>query len=152
VWLDGDATADPAPARRLTVILRNGFVRQAAPAGPPTGQPGTPLGRTLFAGGTPTAVIEVSVSAVSAVVMSAPFIGRRVLDLPAGLRQHLIGRALGRVIAHEIGHEIGGRGHTAGGLMMPGASGVVLIDRHAPAAPPGWIAALRSLPDPSGCR
>jgi hypothetical protein len=153
VWLQPGAVASPADGRLVTIIVRDDLVRHVTPAAAPRSHVGEPLGWTLFADGAPTNTIEVSMSAVTALVRQVSYGGKPVIDLPTGLRRLLIGRALGRVIAHEIGHWIGGRAHAPDGLMRLGLSGEALISQFSPAPPRGWIRAAtsRRLTGPQSC-
>jgi hypothetical protein len=119
----------------VTIIVRRALVRRAESASGRGQGSGHPLGRALFVGLTPANVIEVSFSAVAALVSPETFAGKRVTDLPLDWRRRLLGRALGRVIAHEVGHWLWGVAHTRTGLMRPGLGGHALIALPAPALP-----------------
>jgi hypothetical protein len=144
VWLERGGIVSPADGRTVSILVRDDLVRHSRPSAPPRSPAAQPLAWTLFAEGVPIDLIEVSLSAVTSLVMKSSYAGRRVVDLPSQLREHIVGRALGRVIAHEIGHWFGGPSHTSEGLMMPGVSGDALVDRHSPALSRGWIGAALS--------
>jgi hypothetical protein len=139
VWLEPMAGFDPADGPTVTVILRRDFLPRAGDAAASSPHRSGPLAWSLFIEGVPTDLIEVSLSAVTALVMSASFAGRRMADLPPFWRRRLLGRALGRVLAHEIGHRLGGASHQSDGLMKAGLTGVELVERPIPALPVAWV-------------
>jgi hypothetical protein len=98
------------------------------------------LGWVLFDGDSRRGFVEVSIEAITAVVMEGVLGDKSVLTLPRQTQKHLLGRGLGRVIAHEIGHWRMGRAHTRGGLMKASLSAQDLTDWAAPPLPRPWKA------------
>ena len=98
------------------------------------------LGWVLFDGDNRRGFVEVSIEAITAVVMEGVVGEKSVLTLPRQTQKHLLGRGLGRVIAHEIGHWRMGRAHMPGGLMKASLSAQDLTDWAAPPLPRRWKA------------
>ena len=98
------------------------------------------LGWVLFNGDNTRGFVEVSIEAITAVVMEGVLGEKRVPSLPRQTQNHLLGRGLGRVIAHEIGHWRMGRAHMRQGLMKTSLNAQDLTDWAAPRLPRSWIA------------
>jgi hypothetical protein len=96
------------------------------------------LGWVLFDGDDKRGFVEVSIEAITAVVMEGLFGNKSVLTLPRQTQKNLLGRGLGRVIAHEIGHWRMGRAHMRRGLMKAALNAQDLIDWGAPPLPRQW--------------
>jgi hypothetical protein len=101
---------------------------------------GAPLGRVLFDGDDKRGAVEVSIEAITAIVVEGDLGNKSVLTFPRQTQNHLLGRGLGRVIAHEIGHWRMGRAHMRGGLMKASLNAQDLIDWAAPRLPRQWTA------------
>ena len=102
--------------------------------------PDPALGWLLFDGNDKRGFIEVSLDAITSVVMRGVYRDTPVPDLPRRAQTDLLGRGLGRVIAHEIGHWRMGREHTRRGLMKESLNPQELIDWVAASLPRGWKA------------
>jgi hypothetical protein len=102
--------------------------------------PDAALGWVLFDGDDKRGFVEVSIEAITAVVMEGVLGDKRVPNLPRRNQMDLLGRGLGRVIAHEIGHWRMGRAHMRRGLMKASLNAQDLIDWAAPPLPRGWTA------------
>ena len=102
--------------------------------------PDPALGWVLFDGEDRRGFVEVSIDAITAVVMKGVLGNKSVLTLPRRTQMDLVGRGLGRVIAHEIGHWRMGRAHMRGGLMKASLNAQDLIDWAVPPLPRGWTA------------
>jgi len=98
------------------------------------------LGWVLFDGDSRRGFVEVSIEAITAVVMEGVLGEKRVPSLPRQTQNHLLGRGLGRVIAHEIGHWRMGRAHMRLGLMKTSLNAQDLTDWAAPRLPRSWTA------------
>lgn len=98
------------------------------------------LGWVLFDGDDNRGIVEVSIEAITAIVMEGDLGSNSVLTLPRHTQNHLLGRGLGRVIAHEIGHWCMGRAHMPNGLMKTSLNARDLIDWAAPPLPRAWKA------------
>jgi hypothetical protein len=98
------------------------------------------LAWVLFDGDDKRGIVEVSMEAITAIVMEGDLGDKSVLTLPRQTQNHLLGRGLGRVIAHEIGHWCKGRAHMREGLMKASFNARDLIDWAAPLLPRGWTA------------
>ena len=94
----------------------------------------------MFDGDDKRGFIEVSLDAITSVVMRGVYQNRSVADLPRRAQTDLLGRGLGRVIAHEIGHWRMGREHAPLGLMKESLNPEDLIDWVAAPLPRGWTA------------
>lgn len=125
----------------VVVIVRRALSRHSAVKSDTShGVPDTALGWVLFDGDDKRGVVEVSIDAITAVVMEGDLGNKSVLTLPRQTQKNLLGRGLGRVIAHEIGHWRMGRAHMRGGLMKASLNARDLIDWAAPSLPRGWTA------------
>ena len=102
--------------------------------------PDPALGWLLFDGNDKRGFIEVSLGAITSVVMRGVYRDTPVPDLPRRAQTDLLGRGLGRVIAHEIGHWRMGREHARRGLMKESLNPQELIDWVAASLPRGWTA------------
>ena len=96
------------------------------------------LGWVLFDGDDKRGFVEVSMEAVTTVVMQGVLADKSILLLPRQIQAHLLARGLGRVIAHEIGHWRMGRSHMPVGLMKPSLGTQDLIGWAAPLLPRPW--------------
>lgn len=136
-WFEGMSTADATTERPVIVMVRRVLV--SAPANAESrAHARPPLGWVPFGDDGPANLIEVSLSAITSLVMGGWHGGRRIADLPTVWQEPLVGRALGRVVAHEIGHWLVGRGHTAEGLMKAAVGRRDLLERAAPVLPTAW--------------
>jgi hypothetical protein len=114
------------------------------------------LGRISFAtDGRPANLIEISLDAVTWLVMAGSQFDRPIPTLPLVNRLAMVGRGLGRVMAHELGHWFAGRAHGRFGVMKAGFGTRDLVDSITPLLPPSWEPApgpdVRG-PDVSGAR
>lgn len=125
----------------VVVIVRRALSRHSAVT-PDTsrGVPDAALGWVLFDDDDKRGVVEVSIEAITAIVMAGDLGQKSVLTFPRHTKNQLLGRGLGRVIAHEIGHWCMGRAHMPRGLMKASLSARDLIDWAAPSLPRGWTA------------
>ncbi|HEU4927519.1 MAG TPA: hypothetical protein VFT24_10745 [Vicinamibacterales bacterium] len=125
----------------VVVIVRRALSRHSAVKSDTSrGVPDAALGWVLFDGDDQRGIVEVSIDAITAVVMEGVLANKSVLTLPRRTQKDLLGRGLGRVIAHEIGHWRMGRGHVRAGLMKASLSARDLIDWAAPPLPRRWKA------------
>jgi hypothetical protein len=125
----GDLSADSAAS--LRVRFAHGTVPASGTAGPGAFRLGA---IKFFDGDVADDVIVLSADEIAATVMSAPWAGRDLRQMPPAFIEDLIGRAVGRVLGHELGHYLLGlRTHTQKGLMRPSFTGRELVDwdRHA---------------------
>ena len=124
-WIAVDASRGTPPFGMVRVLKEGCRVE---PLCAPTDR--RRLGAVVFRdeSATPDNTLMLSVATVVDVVARVTWHDRRLTDLPAQSRDHLIGRALGRVLAHEIGHYVLGiRRHSANGLMRSEFRGDQLI-------------------------
>jgi hypothetical protein len=99
------------------------------------------LGRVSFGtDGRPAPLIEVSIDAISGLVLAGSQFDRPIQRLPLANRRALVGRGLGRVVAHELGHWIAGRAHAPSGVMRAGYQTRDLVESIRPLLPSGWRA------------
>ena len=125
----------------VVVIVRRALSRHSAVKSDTSrGVPGAALGWVLFDGDDTRGFVEVSIDAITAVVMQGVLGNKSVPTLPGRTQIDLLGRGLGRVIAHEIGHWRMGRGHMRVGLMKASLNARDLIDWAAPPLPRRWTA------------
>ena len=97
------------------------------------------LGRISFGvDGRPANMIEVSLDALTGLVLAGVQFDRRIAKLPLANQRVLVGRGLGRVVAHELGHWLGGRGHVPVGVMKAGFDARDLVASITPLLPPAW--------------
>jgi hypothetical protein len=129
--------ADPGTV--ILIVRRAQSRRSGAGSVHSRAVPDPPLGWVLFDGDDKRGFIEVSLDAITSVVMRGVYQNRSVADLPRRAQTDLLGRGLGRVIAHEIGHWRMGREHAREGLMKESFNPQDLID---------WVAAW--FPRPAG--
>jgi hypothetical protein len=135
----GFEMTDPAT---VVVIVRRALSRHSAVKPDSSrAEPDPALGWVLFDGDDNRGFVQVSLEAVTAVVMKGLLGDKSVLTLPRKTQMELVGRGLGRVIAHEIGHWLMGRAHTRGGLMKASLNVRDLIDWAVPSLPREWTAA-----------
>ena len=138
-------TSPPAPfdfADGVTVIVR----RAMSPPGPDAADARVcshpALGHVVFAeDGQAGNLIEVSFKAITSLVGRGSYMDRPIPELPALVRNRLLGRGLGRVVAHEIGHWVMGRGHTEDGLMKASFSVRDVLESRTAQLPRAWTAA-----------
>ena len=129
------------PPGTVVVIVRRALSRHSAVKSDTSrGVPDAALGWVLFDGDDRRGIVEVSIDAITAVVMEGVLANKSVLTLPRRTQKDLLGRGLGRVIAHEIGHWRMGRAHVRAGLMKASLSARDLIDWAAPPLPRRWRA------------
>ena len=102
--------------------------------------PDSALGWLLFDSNDKRGFVEVSLDAITSVVMRGVYLDKSVPDLPRRVQTDLLGRGLGRVIAREIGHWRMGREHARRGLMKESLNPQDLIDWVAGRLPRGWTA------------
>ena len=146
VWLDSDDLPAGLAGRRIFVMVRRDFAAAATGAAHASRHGHRALGRVLFAeSGRPSSHVDVSLPRIAAYIAPMIYGGREIGDLPALVREPLIGRALGRVIAHEIGHWLFGRGHAADGLMRSRLRRAELVAPEPLPLPTGWTAASPDL-------
>jgi hypothetical protein len=125
----------------VVVIVRRALSRHSAVKSDASrGVPDVALGWVLFDGDDRRGVVEVSIDAITAVVMKGVLGDKSILTLPRRTQKDLLGRGLGRVIAHEIGHWRMGRAHMRAGLMKASLNAQDLIAWAAPPLPRGWTA------------
>lgn len=123
IWIDTAGPDSPLPHDALRVIDDRFDVEGAAPARADAGRSQSqarPLGAVVFLGGreTPERTIVLSTDAIVRTVDLVRWRDRLLTDLPADMRERVVGRALGRVLAHEIGHYLlASRLHAPDGLM-----------------------------------
>ena len=129
IWTEAgvrlDWTFAPASFQRtdddtVVLVIRRALRTPPAPGGTAP-SPSHALGRVSFAvDGRPANMIEVSLDAVTSLVMSGSQFDRPIPTLPLVNRLAMVGRGLGRVVAHELGHWLAGRGHVPFGVMKAG--------------------------------
>jgi hypothetical protein len=128
------------PATVVVVVRRTLSRHSGARSDGAGGVPDPALGWVLFDADDKRGVVEVSIDAITALVMEGLLGNKSVLTLPRRTQNNLLGRGLGRVIAHEIGHWRMGRAHMRGGLMKASLSAQDLTDWAAPPLPRPWKA------------
>jgi hypothetical protein len=132
---------DPTDPETVIVVVRRRLSRHSGVRSDSSrGVPDPALGWILIDGDDKRGVVEVSIDAITAIVMEGALGDKRVPDLPRQTQRDLLGRGLGRVIAHEIGHWRMGREHVRAGLMKASLNARDLIDWAAPPLPRGWTA------------
>ena len=117
LWLTPWTIGSMPPA---DIRLRVEFARHARPKSS-VGDPDIfSLGAIQFLDGVPDDLITLSADEITTMVLSIPWDGRPLNDLPPALVDDMNGRAFGRVLAHELGHYLLASGtHTQEGLMRP---------------------------------
>lgn len=121
----------------IVVIRRALRTRAASDTGEPS--PSRALGRISFSPeDRPANLIEVSLDALTQLVMAGVQFDRPIPKLPLANQRALVGRGLGRVVAHELGHWLGGRGHLPGGVMKAAFDTRDLVASLMPLLPPAW--------------
>ena len=144
-------TLEPASLLRpdtdtLIVVIRQALRTPPALVGGAT-TPSHALGRISFADDDrPAPMMEVSVDAVTRLVMAGTQFDRPIPKLPLASQRPLVGRALGRVVAHELGHWLNGRGHVHDGVMKAAFGSGDLVESILPLLPPAWRGVLRGTP------
>jgi hypothetical protein len=128
------------PGTVLLIVRRALSSRSGVESGNSRAVPDPALGWVLFDGNDKRGFVEVSLDAITSVVMRGVYRDMPVPDLPRRAQTDLLGRGLGRVIAHEIGHWRMGREHTRRGLMKESLNPQDLIDWVAAPLPRGWTA------------
>ena len=140
-WTAPPASVAVADPETVVLIVRRALSRRSARgSGSSRAVPDPALGWLLFEGNDKRGFIEVSLGAITSVVMRGVYRDTPVPDLPRRAQTDLLGRGLGRVIAHEIGHWRMGREHTRRGLMKESLNPQELIDWVAASLPRGWKA------------
>jgi hypothetical protein len=143
IWAGPPETFTPRERHTVVVLIRRILVRsRASSTADAKKRNRTPLGWVPFGeDGRPANLIEISLQAITALVMRGEHINRPIHLLPAFGQRPLVGRGLGRVIAHEIGHWLVGGPHASDGLMRPRIGSPDLVTPIAPALPVEWVAA-----------
>src|SRR5687768_10575336 len=132
-WTAPPTSFDVTDPGTVVLIVRRALSRRSGvKSGNSRAVPDPALGWLLFDGNDKRGFIEVSLEAITSVVMRGVYPDKPVLDLPRRAQTDLLGRGLGRVIAHEIGHWRMGREHAREGLMKESFNPQDLID---------WVAA-----------
>jgi hypothetical protein len=139
-WSVPPVPFDVMNGRTVVVVVRRSLLgRPAMDADTHAFHP--PLGRLMFGeDGRPGHLIEVSLEALTSIVMDGSQLDRPIAALPDRARMPLLGRGLGRVVAHEIGHWLMGREHRRAGLMRASLGARDLIDPGAAGLPRAWKA------------
>jgi hypothetical protein len=114
---------------------------------PPAQGAGPPLGWiTFIAPEEPESLVTVSVATALNVMSREKWLGRRIDQLPAGIRQEFVTRLVGWSAAHELGHYLlRTSAHSASGLMKARltAEEVMRNDRASQRLEPQQVEALR---------
>ena len=140
-WTAPPTSFDVTDPGTAVLIVRRALSRRAGvKSGSSRAVPDPALGWLLFDGNDKRGFIEVSLDAITSVVMRGVYPNKPVLDLPRRAQTDLLGRGLGRVIAHEIGHWRMGREHARRGLMKESLNPQDLIDWTAGRLPRAWTA------------
>jgi hypothetical protein len=140
-WTAPPTSFDGTDPETVVLIVRRVLSRRSGvESGSSRAVPVPALGRLLFDGNGKRGFIEVSLDAITAVVMRGVYGDKAVPDLPRGVQTYALGRGLGRVIAHEIGHWRMGREHAREGLMKESLRPQDLIDLVAAGLPHKWTA------------
>jgi hypothetical protein len=140
-WSVPPVPFDVMNARTVIVVVRRSLLGRPAMDAADTHASHPPLGQLVFReDGRPGHLIEVSLEALTSLVMDGSQLERPIADLPDRARMPFLGRGLGRVVAHEIGHWLMGREHTRAGLMRASLGTRDLIDPGAAGLPRAWRA------------
>jgi hypothetical protein len=140
-WSFPPAPFDVMNDRSLVVVVRRSQLSRRAVDTADTHASHPPLGRLMFReDGRPGHLIEVSLEALTSLIMDGSLLDRPIAALPDHARMPLVGRGLGRVVAHEIGHWLMGREHTREGLMRASLGARDLLDPGAARLPRAWMA------------
>jgi hypothetical protein len=140
-WTAPPTSFDVTDPGTVLLIVRRALSRHSGvESGNSRAVPDSALGWLLLDGNDKRGFIEVSLDAITSVVMRGVYRDRPVPDLPRRAQTDLLGRGLGRVIAHEIGHWRMGREHARRGLMKESLNFQDLIDWVAAPLPRGWTA------------
>jgi len=140
-WTAPPTSFDVTDPGTVVLVVRPALSRRSAvESGSSRAVPGPALGWILFDANDKRGFIEVSLDAITSVVMRGVYRERPVRDLPRRTQSDLLGRSLGRVIAHEIGHWRMGREHARRGLMKESLNPQDLVDWAAGRLPRGWTA------------
>jgi len=141
VWTAPPTSFDVTDPGTVVLIVRPALSRRSGvESGSSRAVPDPALGWVLFDGNDKRGFIEVSLDAITSIVMRGVYLEKSVPDLPRRVQTDLLGRGLGRVIAHEIGHWRMGREHARRGLMKESLNPQDLIDWVAGRLPRGWTA------------
>lgn len=140
-WTGPPTRFDVTDPRSVLVIVRQELSpRPGVAADSSRAVPHPALGWTWFGGNDTRGFVEVSLDAITSVVMRGTYHERLVSDLPRRTQTDLLGRGLGRVIAHEIGHWRMGREHAHRGIMKESLNAQDLIDWAPGRLPRKWTA------------